>query len=59
MRWALNGAVHSHLHYDTELTRFHRRLALRKPGQITTKATAQKILKVVYCMLRDGEPFQP
>jgi len=59
MRWALTEAVHSHLRYDTELTRFHKRLALRKPGQVATTATARKMLKAIYCMLKAGEPFQP
>ena len=59
MRWALTEAVHSHLRYDTELTRFYRRLALRRPGQVATTATARKMLKAVYCMLMAGEPFQP
>jgi transposase len=52
MRWGLTEAVHSHLRYDTELTRFHKRLVLRKPRQVATTATARKMLKA-------GEPFQP
>jgi hypothetical protein len=59
MRWALTEAVHSHLRYDIELTRFHKRLTLRKPRQVATTATARKMLKVIYCMLKAGEPFQP
>jgi len=58
MRWGLTEAVHSHLRYDTELTRFHRRLSSRKPGQVATTATARKMLKAIYCMLKAGEPFQ-
>ena len=59
MRWGLTEAVHSHLRYDTELTRFHRRLSSRKPGQVATTATARKMLKAIYWMLKAGEPFQP
>jgi transposase len=59
MRWGLTEAVHSHLRYDTELSRFHRRLASKKPGQVATTATARKMLKAIYCMLKAGESFQP
>jgi transposase len=59
MRWGLTEAVHSHLRYDTELTRFHRRLSSKKPGQVATTATARKMLKAIYWMLKAGEPFQP
>ena len=59
MRWGLTEAVHSHLRYDTELTRFHRRLSSKKPGQVATSATARKMLKAIYWMLKAGEPFQP
>jgi hypothetical protein len=59
MRWGLTEAVHSHLRYDTELLRFHKRLALRRPGQVATTATARKMLKAIYWMLKAGEPFQP
>jgi len=58
MRWALIQAVHVHVRYDTDLSRFYRRLARRKAKQEAVVATARKMLKVVYWMLRDGEPYR-
>jgi len=57
MRWALTQAVHVHIRYDTRLTGFYRRLARRKKKQEAVMATARKMLKVVYWMLRNREPY--
>jgi transposase len=59
LRWALTQAVHVHIRSETNLTRFYRRLAETKPGQVAVMATARKMLKVVYWMLRNDEPFHP
>jgi transposase len=59
MRWGLVQAVHVHIRFDTELTRFYRRLASGKPKQVAVTATARKMLKVVYWMLRSGESYRP
>ena len=59
MRWALIQAVHVHVRYDTDLSRFYRRLTRRKTRQEAVVATARKMLKVVYWMLRSGEPYHP
>ena len=59
MRWALTQAVHTHLRHETNLTRFYRRLARRKPKQVALMATARKMLKVIYWMLRNEEPYHP
>ena len=59
LRWALTQAVHAHLRHETNLTRFYRRLAGKKPTQVATMATARKMLKVVYWMLRNNEPYHP
>jgi transposase len=48
MRWGLIQAVHVHVRYDTDLSRFYRRLARRKTRQEAVVATARKMLKVVY-----------
>jgi hypothetical protein len=58
LRWALTEAVHSHLRYDAEFTRFYKRLTLKKPGQVATTATVWKMLKFVHPKLKAGEPFQ-
>lgn len=59
LRWALTQAVHVHIRYDTNLTRFYRRLARRKPWQVAVIATARKMLKAIYWMLRNNEPYHP
>ena len=59
MRWALTQAVHVHTRYETNLTRFYRRLARRKTKQEALIATARKMLKAVYWMLREMEPYHP
>jgi transposase len=59
LRWALTQAVHVHIRSETNLTRFYRRLAGTKPGQVAVMATARKMLKVIYWMLRNDEPFHP
>lgn len=59
MRWALVQAVHVHIRFDTELTKFYRRLAAGKPKQVAITATARKMLKVVYWLLRNGESYRP
>jgi transposase len=58
MRWALIQAVHTHVRYDSELSRFYYRLSGRKTKQEAVVATARKMLKVMYWMLREGEPFR-
>ncbi len=57
MRWALVQAVHTHVRYDTELSRFYRRLSGRKTKQEAVVATARKMLKVMIWMLLEGEPY--
>ena len=59
VRWALTQAVHVHLRFDTRLTRFYRRLARKKAKQVALIATARKMLKVVYWMLKSGEEYRP
>jgi len=59
LRWALTQAVHAHLRHETNLTRFYRRLAGKKPNQVAVMATARKMLKAVYWMLRNNEPYHP
>lgn len=59
LRWALTQAVHVHIRYETNLTRFYRRLAKTKPNQVAVMATARKMLKAIYWMLRNDEPYHP
>jgi hypothetical protein len=48
--------VHTHIRSETNLTRFYRRLA-EKPNLVAVMATARKMLKVIYWMLRNDEPY--
>jgi len=59
VRWALTQAVHVHVRYDTRLTRSYHRLAKKKGTQVAVIATARKLLKVVYWMLKEQETYRP
>lgn len=59
LRRALTQAVMFHLRYETNLKRFYSRLANRKPKQVAVMATASKMLKVIYLMLHNSEPYHP
>jgi transposase len=59
VRRALTECVQIHVaKYDTPLTRFYRRVKRRRGTQVATVATARKLLKVVYRMLRDETKFR-
>ena len=60
LRWVLEECVWTHLQYakDTSLTRFFYRLARRKGKQKAAVATARKLLKVVYALLKERREFQ-
>ena len=59
LRLVLTQAVHVHIRYETELTRFYRRLAKRKPKQVALTTTALKMLKPIYWMLQNEEQYSP
>ena len=59
MRWALVQAVHAHVRQDTRLSKFYCMIAGKKGKQVAAVATARKMLKVVYWMLRNREDFHP
>lgn len=59
LRWALTQAVQVYIRHETNLTRFYRRLERTKPKQVALMAMARKMLKVVYWMLRNNEPYHP
>jgi transposase len=59
IRWVLTQAVHVHVRCDSELSRFYHKLAKRKRKQVAVVATARKMLKVVYWMLKNREEFHP
>ena len=43
LRWGLSQAVHVHIRSETNLTRFYRHLAGKKPRQVAVMATARKM----------------
>jgi hypothetical protein len=45
MRWALTQAVHMHVRYESDLSRFYYRLTRRKTAQEAVMATARKMLR--------------
>jgi hypothetical protein len=55
----LTQAVHAHIRNDTGLSRFYHRVARKRGKQVAVVATAWKMLKVVYWMLKNGEGFHP
>jgi len=61
LRWVLQECMWMHLKNadDTHLARFFYRIARRKGRKIAAVATARKLLKVMYWMLKDKEVFHP
>lgn len=59
IRWALTQSVHAHVRHDTRLSRFYYRLAKKKNKQLAVIATARKMLKAVYWMLKNKEEYRP
>ncbi|MGA3021495.1 MAG: IS110 family transposase [Thermoplasmata archaeon] len=64
LRWVLVEAVHSHLkHCNTKeactLCGFYRRLSRRRGQMKATVATAAKLLRVMYWMLKMNQPYRP
>jgi len=59
LRWILTESVHVHTRYDPEsqLSRFHSRVAKRRGKRVATVATARKLLRIIYWMLVRHEPF--
>lgn len=59
LRWILIQCTYVHVKYDTHLTRFYHKLARKKGKKVAVVATANKLLRVMYQMLKNKEPFQP
>jgi len=59
MRWTLDLCVKVHLKYDTKLTRFWKKIAKTKGKKAATAATARKMLKVMFWMLKRREVYRP
>ena len=59
LRWILTEAVHVHVNHcpESQLSRFHHRVARRRGSQRATIGTARKLLHVIYWMLINKEEF--
>jgi hypothetical protein len=56
----LTECVHTHIRYekDSNITRFYNKLAKKKGTAKATVAAASKLLRVIYCMLKEGREYQ-
>jgi len=56
LRWVLTECVHTHIRYekDSNITRFYNKLAKKKGTAKATVAAASKLLRVIYCMLKEA-----
>ncbi|MEM3444801.1 MAG: transposase [Thermoplasmata archaeon] len=60
LRWILAECTQIHvLKYDSHLTRFYKRLCKRIGKQKALVATSRKMLKVIYWMPKNKQPFIP
>jgi len=59
IRWVLTQSVHIHIKYNTHLTQFYHHIAQRRGKKIAIVATASKLLRVIYWMLKNQEEFHP
>lgn len=58
LRWILIQIVHQVVRYPGELRKFYLGLTRRKGTKIAVVATARKLLRVLYCMLRRKESYR-
>jgi transposase len=57
LRWIMVECVHSHLKYDTSITRAYHAIAERKGARIAKVAAARRLLMCCYSVLRNREPY--
>ncbi|MEM4378988.1 MAG: hypothetical protein QXX85_08415 [Candidatus Nitrosotenuis sp.] len=60
LRWALTECIHTHTRYErnSNITRFYKRVAKKKGAAKATVAAASKLLRVIYCMLREHREYR-
>ncbi len=60
LRWVLVQSAWNHINNsDSFLTKFFERLSENKHSKVAIVATARKLLKAIYWMLKLGEEFHP
>lgn len=57
LRWAVVEAVHSHLRYDTPVTRLYHRVAERRGSPTAKVAMARKLVTVCYSVLKNMKTY--
>lgn len=57
LSWAFSEAAHYCVRYDTAAKRFYERKRARTNGIVAIRATAHKLARAAYYMLRDQVPF--
>ena len=57
LRWIMVESVHSHLKYDTSITRAYHAIAERKGAGIAKVAAARRLLMCCHSVLRNREPY--
>jgi transposase len=61
LRWALTECVHTHIRYqsNSNITKFYNRISKKKGTAKATVAAASKLLRVIYCILKERREYQP
>ena len=57
LRWIMVECVHTHLKYDTSITRSYHAIAERKGAGIAKVAAARRLLMCCHAVLRNREPY--
>lgn len=58
LSWALVEAAHHAARHYPEVQKFYQRKLAKKNNSLATKATAAKLSKAIYFMLKNNEPFE-
>ncbi|MEO9308674.1 MAG: transposase, partial [Nitrososphaera sp.] len=59
LRWILTECVHAHVRYEkSNLSRFYEKIAKKKGKAKATVATASKMLRVIYWMLKEDREYR-
>jgi len=57
LRWTMVECVHTHLKYDTSITRAYHAIAERKGARIAKVAAARRLLMCCYSVLQNRKPY--
>jgi transposase len=57
LRWIMVECVHTHLKYDTSITRAYHAIAERKGKRIAKVAAARRLLMCCYSVLKNRKPY--